>query len=215
MVLGVAEDESPRGIRAAYRDLARRTHPDVAGGGSLDAFREATEAYEVLSDAARRRAYNERIHREDVVAEAGVVARRPRPIVLRPRSIELAPGLVEPSFEELFDRLLRNFTGVAVPKAERLEGLNVEVVLSPEEAAEGCIAPIGVPVFRRCPRCRGTGREWIYACSGCGRSGFIESEAIVRIRVPAMVPSGTVIEVPLTGLGIHNFYLRLHVVVEA
>jgi hypothetical protein len=53
---------------------------------------------------------------------------------------------IRPSFDALFDRVLRNFTGIEVPKGERIEDLNIEVVLSPLEAARGVVAPIGVPV---------------------------------------------------------------------
>jgi curved DNA-binding protein CbpA len=56
-VLGVAPDESPDGIRHAYRLLVRRHHPD-AGAADAERFRELTEAYEVLSDPERRRRYD-------------------------------------------------------------------------------------------------------------------------------------------------------------
>jgi hypothetical protein len=41
-----------------------------------------------------------------------------------------------------------------------------------------------------------------------------ESEELVHIRIPPMAPSGFVYEIPLEGLGIQNFYLRLHLIVE-
>jgi hypothetical protein len=44
---------------------------------------------------------------------------------------------------------------------------------------------------------------------------MIESEELLRIRIPPMVPSGSIYEIPLRGFGIHNFYLRLHIFVEA
>jgi hypothetical protein len=44
---------------------------------------------------------------------------------------------------------------------------------------------------------------------------MIEEEALLRIRIPPMAPPGSIYEVPLRGLGIHNFYLRLHVFVES
>jgi DnaJ-class molecular chaperone len=55
MILGVPRTESPGGIRSAYRDLARKLHPDVAGEQATRAFQEVTEAYDVLSDPRRRR----------------------------------------------------------------------------------------------------------------------------------------------------------------
>jgi DnaJ-class molecular chaperone len=61
MILGVARSESAAGIRTRHRDLARQLHPDVAGAQSTSAFREITEAYEVLADPAARRRYNEEL----------------------------------------------------------------------------------------------------------------------------------------------------------
>jgi DnaJ-class molecular chaperone len=58
LILGVGRSESPAGIRARYRDLVRTLHPDVAGAESTGAFREVTEAYEVLADPVARRRHN-------------------------------------------------------------------------------------------------------------------------------------------------------------
>ncbi len=58
-ILGVSRDETLSGIRAAYRDAVRRTHPDHAGAESTPAFQAVVEAHSVLSDPDRRREYNE------------------------------------------------------------------------------------------------------------------------------------------------------------
>jgi DnaJ-class molecular chaperone len=202
MILGVSRTETPAGIRAAYRDLARKLHPDVAGDHATTAFQELTEAYDVLSDPGRRREYNARTDPTTRVA-----ARAPSSILARPEDLR-------PSFEAMYERFLRNFTGVGVPKSERLEGLNVEVQLTPDEAITGCSVPVGVPTFSRCPRCGGTGIEWSYPCALCMQSGMIEHEQVVHVPIPPLARSGAIYEVALGGLGIHNFQLRLHVFVE-
>ena len=203
MILGVSRRESPGGIRAAYRDRARQLHPDIAGEGATQAFQELNEAYGVLSDPSRRRAYNAQL-----ALDAGVVPRAPIAILESPEAIH-------PSFAEVRDRFLRNFTGLHIPKAERIEPLDLEVLLTRDEAASGCVVPVGVPTFQRCPRCSGTGVTWPYACMYCRQSGMIETERVVDVRVPAMAPPGAIYEVALGGLGIHNFRLRLHVYVDA
>jgi len=57
-VLGVKRSASPAQIKSAYRRLARQHHPDVNPDG-VEKFKEATAAYEVLSDAEKRRAYDQ------------------------------------------------------------------------------------------------------------------------------------------------------------
>jgi curved DNA-binding protein CbpA len=58
VVLGIAEDADSDTIRSAFRALARRYHPDAGAGSSTTEFRRALEAYETLSDPARRRLYD-------------------------------------------------------------------------------------------------------------------------------------------------------------
>jgi DnaJ-class molecular chaperone len=60
-ILGVARDADEDAIRKAYRQLARRYHPDVNPGdkGAEDKFKEISHAYSVLSDAEQRRNYDE------------------------------------------------------------------------------------------------------------------------------------------------------------
>ncbi|MBN1611423.1 MAG: DnaJ domain-containing protein [Polyangiaceae bacterium] len=215
MILGVSSTASPGGIKAAYRDLARRLHPDVAGEQATRAFQEISEAYAVLSDAQRRRDYNDKLKRAsdgEIVAVRRVEA---EPLVREPTTLLGNPERIRPSFEAMYERFLRNFTGIGVPKSEQPEALNFDVLLTPEEAARGCVVPVGVPVFTRCPQCAGSGQDWVFPCVCCRQQGMIENEKVVRIRVPPMVPSGSSYEIPLRGLGIHNFFLRIHVFVES
>ena len=60
-VLGVAKDATAEAIKKAYRKLARQYHPDTAGGDTEaeGRFKEIAEAYEVLSDPEKRRAYDQ------------------------------------------------------------------------------------------------------------------------------------------------------------
>ena len=58
VVLGVARDASYEAIRQAFRALARQYHPDAGTGSSVERFRQVVDAYETLSDPARRRAYD-------------------------------------------------------------------------------------------------------------------------------------------------------------
>src|SRR5262245_65880907 len=59
LVLGVSRDESARGIHDAYRQLVKKYHPDRAGPEEAEAFRELIAAYEVLSDAEKRRRHTQ------------------------------------------------------------------------------------------------------------------------------------------------------------
>jgi DnaJ-class molecular chaperone len=213
LILGVPRGESAAGIHAAYRDLAKQHHPDVAGPSGAGRFREITEAYKTLSDPAQRRRHDRDLAEWETAASAGVLHRPSEPIVPQPPSFFDPPESIRPSFDELFDRYLQNFTGIGVLKAERAEGLNIEVVLTPDEASGGGVLPITVPIFQECPVCQGTGEDWPFPCLHCHAQGLIERRETVRIKIPPGIRHGTVFELPLQGLSIHNFYLRVHVLI--
>ena len=102
-----------------------------------------------------------------------------------------------------------------IPKGERREGLQVEIILTPEEAMSGGILPLGIPIFSPCSVCGGSGRAWLFRCTYCREQGMVEEEKIVRIYLPPRVRDGTIVEMPIGGLGIHNFYLRLAIRIAA
>jgi molecular chaperone DnaJ len=217
LILGISRRENFRAIQDAFRELAKRYHPDRAGPEGTRQFQDIQEAYEVLSDPEKRKSYNYELEQDEIKIHS-----RPEPIFSRPASKPepLVPEMmsvlrdfetIRPSFEPLFERFLRNFTRENIPKGERLESLNVEVILSPEEAAGGVAIPVGVQVFYNCRQCGGSGRDWLFPCIDCNAQGIIEAEETVRVYIPPMVPDRAIIEVPIHGLGIHNFYLRLHI----
>lgn len=215
MSLGVSSSESPSGIRAAYRELAKRLHPDVAGAQATSTFQAVTEAYGVLSDPQRRREYNDALKRAAEGGGGGEHLGRGPSVLREPVTILGEPDGIRPSFEAVRDRFLRNFTGIGVPKSEQLEGLDFQVLLTPDEYCRGCIVPVGVPVFSRCPRCNGSGRDWLFPCAYCQQQGMVEQEARLHVRIPPTPPLGCVYEIPLRSLRIQNFCLRLHVFLEA
>lgn len=160
-----------------------------------------------------RRRHDADLAESERVPSTGILHRPSEPITAQPPSFFACPESIRPSFDELFDRYVRNFAGIGVPKAEREEALNLEVVLTPEEASRGGILPLGAPVFHECPVCRGSSEDWPFPCLECHAQGLIEQQEIIRIRIPPGIRPSTVFELPLRGLGVHNFYLRVHVLI--
>jgi molecular chaperone DnaJ len=217
LILGIPRTETAHGIQKAFRKLAKQHHPDRMGPHGTAAFQEIVEAYETLSDPGRRREYDDQLLDAETLTQSPpepIIPQawpRPEPLIPEPLSVGHDFATLRPSLGALRARLLRNFTGRGIPKGERLEGLNVEVQLSPEEAIRGGVIRIGVPVFTPCTLCLGAGRNWGFLCPACMGQGIVEDEGVVAVRIPPRVPQGTILEVPLRGLGLRNFYLRLHI----
>jgi len=215
-VLGVPYEESLRGIQAAFRELAKRHHPDRAGPQATNRFQDIQEAYGVLSDPEKRKLHNDELGVRETSKHGPepIFSRSPQsraePLVPKSRSLLRGFETIRPSFESMFDRFVRNFTGEGIPKGERLESLNVEVIISPDEAAGGVTVPVGVPVFYACPQCGGSGHVSLYPCLTCDTQGILEGEETLAVRIPPIAMDRAIFELPIHGLGIHNFYLRLH-----
>ncbi|UCF67336.1 MAG: DnaJ domain-containing protein [Acidobacteriota bacterium] len=215
-ILAVPLDADPAAICSAFRELAKKYHPDHAGVAGAERFREVSEAYDVLSNPLRRARYDRRLKRGQL--RTSTLATEPtgapglvEPLVAEPISIPGAPETIRPSYESLLERLMRNFTGVDVPKAERAEPLHFELILSPEEVERGILVPFVLPVLRVCGVCGGSGRNWAYPCAACDARGGWTDQVTLRVRLPAHVLSGTVVDVPLNELGIENLWIRIHV----
>jgi molecular chaperone DnaJ len=215
LTLGVSSTESTRGIREAFRDLAKRYHPDHMGPARVNFFQEIVEAYHVLADPERRSQYDRGLYHAGITAAAppastfvGIGDQANLPLataVLRSLSAE------NPAFQAALARVSAHLTAAQVTTEKTPEGLNALVILSPGEAAQGGVVYLAVPSCSPCERCGGSGREELFPCARCDGEGLLEQEEMVRIPIPPRVGDGTLMEVPLRGLGIHNFYLRLHI----
>jgi DnaJ-class molecular chaperone len=99
-ILGVARDATPEAIKKAYRTLARKYHPDVnPGDKKAEAkFKEAQQAYDVLSDAERRAFYD----RYGSAAFEGMAASGPRPGAQEWTARPGGPGFESFDFSEFF-----------------------------------------------------------------------------------------------------------------
>ena len=209
LLLGIPRGESPSGVRKAFRDLARRHHPDHAGPGGTPIFRDVVEAYRVLSDPERRREYDAELGSRIPVHTSS----RPRP-VLDPRELFADRASIRPASEDLFDHILRNFLWPGHPKSERPGPLLCDVALIPEEARRGGVLPLRVPIRELCPDCHGAGHVFGFACRRCDATGHAPSEVTVPLEVPPGVHSGSILELSLDRWGISNLWLRARIYVQ-
>ncbi len=205
-ILGAHPDASYDQIELAYRERLRTLHPGDFEK-NREFFIEVQEAYTILHDPATREAYD-RLRRS---RPAGTPERFPQG---SPSSDEEAIDLRSfqkflPSQEELFQRIWDNFTEITRPKAEKIESLNCEIILTPEEALRGGRVTLKVPARIPCPVCKGKGGVGPLECWRCNTKGFVVEEFPLQLSYP---PGTTnhVVEVSLDGLGIHNLYLTAY-----
>jgi molecular chaperone DnaJ len=223
LILRLAPDATTDQIQSAYRRRALELHPDLSGYGS-DQFLELQEAYDVLSDPARREIYDREA--EEIPIRRMEAARPSETLILRRHrgeplttaqpaarfddiSLFRSFETFAPSLDEMFERLWSNFNLVTRPKAERIESLSVDVPLSPQQVFAGGEVRILVPARLVCPACRGQGSVGPYECSHCEGHGAVTGEYPVTVSYPAGLQQDYIVRLPLDRFRIQNFYLTV------
>ncbi|MBE3598225.1 MAG: molecular chaperone DnaJ [Limnochordaceae bacterium] len=170
-VLGVSRNASPEEIKKAFRDLARRYHPDVNKDDpqAAERFKQINEAYQVLSDPDKRAQYDRFGQVFDGQAPGG-------PGPGGPGGAGWPGGFGDfGDLGDLFDVFFggggrRHRPDAAVPG----DDLRYDVELTFEQAAFGTEIGVEVPRLEVCPRCNGSRAEPGHPpqrCSMCGGSG--------------------------------------------
>ncbi|HJT89362.1 MAG TPA: molecular chaperone DnaJ [Bryobacteraceae bacterium] len=213
-VLGVPREAGDQDIKAAYRRLARQYHPDHHPDDPTceEKFKEASEAYSVLSDAQKRATY-------DRFGHAGL-------------QNSGGPGFNPDAFTDFGDILgdlfgfgdLFGGGGRRRSRVQRGEDVRFDLELSFEEAIFGMSAEIQVPRMEPCDRCSGSGSEpgsGPSACPTChGRGEVIYQQSFLSIRRTCSTcnGSGKIIRNPCSkcrGNGYQQVHKKLKVNIPA
>jgi molecular chaperone DnaJ len=222
-VLGVERAADDQAIKSAYRKLAHKFHPDKNQGDKQaeDRFKEASEAYEVLSDPDKRARYDRFGHVNGSGAGGSPFEGFPFG----------ASGNINDIFGDLFGEMFGGGAG-RQRQRQRTRGsdLRYHLEIGFEEAAFGTVARITIPrpkvcascrgsgakagtgprtcptcngageirltqgffsIARTCHHCQGSGRVVVDKCPACSGQGALREDATVEVKVPPGVDTGT------------------------
>jgi molecular chaperone DnaJ len=194
-VLGVNRDASEEEIKKAYRKLAMKHHPDRNPDSkeSEERFKESKEAYEVLSDAQKRRAY-------DTYGHAGI---NPQMGGMGGADAAGFGGFAE-AFGDIFGDIFGGGRG-GRSNVYRGGDLRYNLEVSLEQAARGTETKIRIPAMEECDTCHGSGAKpgtSAKTCSTCGGTGAVRlSQGFFSIQqtCPTCHGTGKVIADPCGG----------------
>ena len=208
MILGIERGADPDQIKRAYRQAIKRYHPDKAGSATDSRqFRQAREAYEVLSDIDRRRAYDAQLNREGIPVP---ITNLREDAVRRRRAWRAMRDTASP-LEAFFEGLFPGYRRPDQRRPSRNRDLYMEIVLTPEEARLGGTFPVAVPVVRPCPDCaRGRYRER-FDCPSCRGRGTVRSRREFGLEIPPQIPHGTTAMVSLGAIGLPDTRLSIDI----
>src|SRR6267142_1632417 len=221
-VLGISRTATDQEIKSAYRRLAMRHHPDKNPNDAAaeEKFKQAAEAYSVLSDVEQRRRYD-RLGHAGVSSGGGATWGAP------------GFGNIEDILGDLFgfgDVFGAGRSGSRRSNAQRGADLRYDLEITLEQAAAGLTAQLRIPkletcesckgsgakegtqpevcrtcegagqvrfqqgffsVSRTCGSCRGAGQVITSPCETCRGAGRIEQEKSIEVKIPAGVETGS------------------------
>ncbi|MBU3724181.1 MAG: molecular chaperone DnaJ [Burkholderiaceae bacterium] len=175
-VLGVAKNASDEDLKKAYRKLAMKYHPDRNPGdqSAEEKFKEAKEAYEMLSDAEKRAAY-------DRFGHAGV---DPNAGGFGGGAQGFGAGGFADAFGDIFGDIFGGAAGGRGGRGGRSNvyrgaDLRYSMEITLEQAANGMTTEIKVPTWETCGTCEGTGAKpgtQPETCKTCGGQGQVRMQ---------------------------------------
>ena len=208
-VLGVKRDASEKDVRSAYRKLARKYHPDVnAGDKAAEArFKEITNAYEVLSDADKRKKYDkygDRWEYADQIEQAQRAQRASGGVRFNGNDgayqrFEFTDlndlgdmGGLGSVFSQFFGR-----GGGAGTRTTSRRGRSVEqqVEVTLEEAYHGTMRTLEMRSYEPCSTCAGAGEIAGAVCHNCQGAGQVQRPKRIEVKIPAGVTTGSRVRV--------------------
>ncbi|MDR2444078.1 MAG: molecular chaperone DnaJ [Deltaproteobacteria bacterium] len=177
-VLGVGRSSDQDSIKKAYRAMALKYHPDRNPGDSVaeDRFKEAAEAYEVLSDPEKKRLYDqfgfEGLNRSGFQGFQGF-------------------GDIFSAFGDIFGDF---FGGAPRHGPKHGRDLGIEITIDYVEAYTGCESKVKIPKVENCEACSGTGsrsrkRQTCPKCQGQGQ--VVQGMGFIRMATTCPQCHGT------------------------
>jgi molecular chaperone DnaJ len=198
-LLGVERGADDAALKAAFRKLAMKYHPDKNPGdsGAESKFKQINEAYDILKDPQKRAAYD-RFGKAAFQNGGGGGGN--------------GGGFDFNSFSDIFEDIFGDFVGGRQQRGGRSSAMrgsdlryNLEVTL--EDAYKGKTASIDVPSLTSCEPCSGSGAEpgskpeTCHTCNGAGKVRTTQGFFMVERTCPTCRGSGTIIANPCRACG--------------
>lgn len=212
-VLGIDRGAGADEIKKAYRKLAMQNHPDRNPGDKAaeERFKEASEAYQILSDPERRSQYDRFGHA--AFEQGGGFG-----------GFDFGGGFAEDIFNDLFGDFFGGRGRGGRSRSRRGEDLRYDLEIEFEEAAEGGERVVSIPRLSKCDDCSGSGssdggdRTTCPGCQGSGQVRFQQGFFTIAKTCGQCGGQGSVVSNPCRtcgGAGVRQKNVQLNIRIPA
>lgn len=223
-ILGVAEFESAENIKSAYRKLARKWHPDVAGNSPdvISRFKEINEAYEILSNQVKKEEYD-RARRFYSYAKGESVnntqsQKTQQSYTSKPDEQEEKRGFYF-TWEDFISKRKRetSYRNDSASQSKRGEDINTDIEISVFEAMSGATKTVNMLQTQTCPKCKGKRFVNGGICPRCNGKGELIDYKKFTVKIPAGIKNGSKIRLAgegkssLDGGKSGDLYITIHI----
>ncbi len=203
-ILGISYDSDKKEIKKAYRQLARKYHPDINPGNRLyeEKFKEIGEAYSVLMDDRKRIQYDilkgvkrtgpdsEQVKKQANTAYSG--QKKEEPLKKEPKT--------QKEFESFFAGFAGRFTKkFTAPDAKKGDDITTDVHISASEAFNGTVRNVNILRTEKCSKCKGKRVINHVSCDKCNGTGEISTHKQLNVKIPPKVKENS--KIKITGEG--------------
>lgn len=199
-ILGVEKNSPIEQIKKSFRILARKYHPDVNKNDKVleEKFKDINEAYEVLSDAEKRRMYDE-------LSKKGVTAKLDSEALKKKNT---------GSFSDFFYSMFGSVKDNTLKNIKKINNIEKTITINLEEAFSGTQKEISLPIEENCKLCEGTGVVNHHNCTNCKGKGVINTNKSITVKTPAGVSQGSRLSIKGEGHGSGvikgDLYITIH-----
>jgi len=238
-ILGIAYNCDKKEIKKAYRELAKKFHPDINPGNKLyeDKFKELGEAYSILIDDKKRLQYD--------ILKGFITTKEQTPEQTKNQASKAyspkKPGAEssaeknkksEINFDNIFKEFTKNFTKnfentksdkkssneAKKQSPQKGEDISSEVNITVTEAFNGAIRKVNILRVDTCPKCKGKRIINDSSCNNCNGRGEISSHKQLNVKIPSNVKENSKIKIAgegnkgLNGGENGDLYLLIHII---
>jgi DnaJ-class molecular chaperone len=200
LLLGISKNADKDEIKKAYRDSAKKYHPDASPTVcDPKQFKEISEAYQTLSDNNKREAYDRKYIRKV-------------PIFSHQSTEPLKP--TTPTQTYRYSRRFHThnpfppYTHSGRPSEKSLHCL---IQLTPQEIQYDVEYPFTISILTPCPRCYDRFSGFLFFCPTCLNDRYIYGEKELIINIPKGTNNGTIVELNLDHVGLKGANLLVEV----